>query len=91
VFSCANNVLFSPSSLPSGIKEYVKQMNIVAYGFDVDCAGPDNCKLKDDFLGEWWVYLFVCFMLLFASLLFFFVSCDERKKKLKTNLYFCLG
>lgn len=34
-----------------GIKEYIKQTNIVAYGFDVDCQGPDNCKLKDDFLG----------------------------------------
>jgi len=34
-----------------GIKEYVKSANIVAYGFDVDCAGTDNCKLKDDFLG----------------------------------------
>lgn len=34
-----------------GIKEYVKATNIVAYAFDVDCAGTDNCKLKDDFLG----------------------------------------
>lgn len=47
-------------SIP-GIKEYVKQQNIVAYGFDVDCAGPDNCKLKDDFLGAlvWCFCLFL--------------------------------
>ena len=34
-----------------GVAEYVKKMNVVAYGFEVDCAGTDNCKLKDDFLG----------------------------------------
>ena len=34
-----------------GVLQYVKDTNVVAYGFDVDCDGPDNCKLKDDFLG----------------------------------------
>lgn len=34
-----------------GVEDYLKQMNVVAYGFDVDCAGNDNCKLKDEFLG----------------------------------------
>lgn len=34
-----------------GVQQYVKDTNVVAYGFDVDCDGPDNCKLKDDFLG----------------------------------------
>ncbi len=34
-----------------GVENYLKETNVVAYGFDVDCQGPDNCKLKDDFLG----------------------------------------
>eukprot|EP01035_Chromulina_nebulosa_P023224 gene23224-30104_t len=34
-----------------GVLQYVKDTKVVAYGFDVDCDGPDNCKLKDDFLG----------------------------------------
>jgi len=34
-----------------GVKEYLQETNVVAYGFDVDCQGTDNCKLKDDFLG----------------------------------------
>lgn len=34
-----------------GVKEYLIETNVVAYGFDVDCQGTDNCKLKDDFLG----------------------------------------
>jgi hypothetical protein len=36
-----------------GVKEYVVKTGVVAYGFEVDCAGKDNCRLKDDFLG--WV------------------------------------
>jgi hypothetical protein len=34
-----------------GVKDYLVQTNVVSYGFDVDCQGTDNCKLKDDFLG----------------------------------------
>lgn len=34
-----------------GVKEYVQQQRVVAYAFDVDCQGPDNCRLQDDFLG----------------------------------------
>ena len=34
-----------------GVQQYIKDTKVVAYGFDVDCQGPDNCKLKDDFLG----------------------------------------
>ena len=37
--------------MKSGVQQYVKDTKVVAYGFDVDCDGPDNCKLKDDFLG----------------------------------------
>jgi hypothetical protein len=37
--------------MKSGVEQYLKDTHVVAYGFDVDCAGPDNCKLKDDFLG----------------------------------------
>lgn len=31
--------------------EYLIKMNVIAYSFDVDCKGVDNCKMKDDFLG----------------------------------------
>ena len=34
-----------------GVAAYLEKMNVVAYGFDVDCKGKDNCKLRDDFLG----------------------------------------
>lgn len=34
-----------------GVKSYLQETQVVAYGFDVDCIGKDNCKLKDEFLG----------------------------------------
>lgn len=34
-----------------GVSGYIKETNIVAYAFDVDCEGKDNCKLQDNFLG----------------------------------------
>jgi hypothetical protein len=34
-----------------GVADYVKQKGVVAYGFEVDCKGKDNCKLMDEFLG----------------------------------------
>eukprot|EP01035_Chromulina_nebulosa_P019856 gene19856-25807_t len=34
-----------------GVEKYLQETNVIAYGFDVDCVGKDNCKLKDDFLG----------------------------------------
>jgi hypothetical protein len=34
-----------------GVEAYLKETNVVAYGFDVDCQGTDNCKLRDEFLG----------------------------------------
>lgn len=34
-----------------GVKDYLQKTNVVAYGFEVDCQGVDNCRLKDDFLG----------------------------------------
>jgi hypothetical protein len=37
--------------MKTGVKEYITEANILAYAFDVDCAGPDNCKLQNDFLG----------------------------------------
>lgn len=40
-----------PEQMKPGVEEYVKQTNVVAYAFDVDCAGKDNCRLKNDFLG----------------------------------------
>jgi len=40
-----------PSQMKPGVEKYLKAKNVVAYGFDVDCKGSDNCKLKDEFLG----------------------------------------
>lgn len=40
-----------PEKMKPGVQAYIKEMNVVAYAFDVDCAGIDNCRLKDDFLG----------------------------------------
>lgn len=40
-----------PEKMKTGVEEYVKETGVVAYGFEVDCAGADNCKLKDEFLG----------------------------------------
>jgi hypothetical protein len=34
-----------------GVQQYVQDTNVVAYEFDVDCKGKDQCKLKDEFLG----------------------------------------
>ena len=34
-----------------GVEEYLKEKHVLAYAFDVDCKGKDNCKFKDDFLG----------------------------------------
>lgn len=34
-----------------GVSQYIKDTNIVAYAFDVDCEGKDNCRLQEAFLG----------------------------------------
>ncbi len=40
-----------PEKMKPGVAEYLQKTDCVAYGFDVDCRGKDDCKLKDDFLG----------------------------------------
>jgi len=40
-----------PDQMKPGVKDYVIKTDVVAYAFEVDCDGPDNCKLKKDFLG----------------------------------------
>jgi len=40
-----------PAQMKPGLEDYLKATNVVAYAFEVDCLGPDNCKLKDEFLG----------------------------------------
>ena len=40
-----------PSQMHAGVEKYLKETNVVAYGFEVDCLGKDNCKLRDEFLG----------------------------------------
>jgi hypothetical protein len=39
------------AKMKKGVEEYLKSTGVVAYGFDVDCEGKDNCKLQDEFLG----------------------------------------
>jgi hypothetical protein len=40
-----------PSQMKPGVEAYVKKADVVAYAFDVDCKGTDNCQLKEEFLG----------------------------------------
>jgi hypothetical protein len=40
-----------PEKMKPGVGAYMKETKVVAYGFEVDCEGTDNCKLKDEFLG----------------------------------------
>ncbi len=40
-----------PEKMKPGVGEYLQKTDCVAYGFDVDCQGKDNCKLRDDFFG----------------------------------------
>jgi len=40
-----------PKQMKPGVEKYVQETNVVAYGFDVDCKGTDNCRLRDEFLG----------------------------------------
>ena len=40
-----------PPQMKPGVEQYVTDTEVVAYAFDVDCAGKDNCRLKKEFLG----------------------------------------
>jgi hypothetical protein len=40
-----------PKKMKRGLEKYLIEKEVVAYAFDVDCAGKDNCKLQDEFLG----------------------------------------
>jgi len=40
-----------PTKMKPGVEKYIQQTKVVAYGFDVDCKGKDNCRFMDDFLG----------------------------------------
>jgi DNA polymerase III gamma/tau subunit len=39
------------NQMKPGVEAYLKEQQVVSYAFEVDCAGPDNCKLRDEFLG----------------------------------------
>lgn len=50
----AEDIVLAVSPVPKmkpGVEQYLRDTNVVAYGFDVDCKGPDNCRLQDEFLG----------------------------------------
>ena len=38
-------------SMKPGVENYLKSKRVLSYGFDVQCAGPDNCRFVDSFLG----------------------------------------
>eukprot|EP01036_Dinobryon_divergens_P039363 gene39363-51875_t len=40
-----------PNQMKPGVEKYLQETYVVSYGFEVDCQGKDNCKLKDEFLG----------------------------------------
>ena len=40
-----------PAKMKPGVEEYLQKMKVIAYAFEVDCEGKDNCKFKDEFLG----------------------------------------
>lgn len=40
-----------PEKMKPGVSAYLKATKVLAYSFDVDCAGKDNCKMQDAFLG----------------------------------------
>ena len=40
-----------PAKMKPGVEKYIQQTKVVAYGFDVDCKGKDNCRFLDEFLG----------------------------------------
>lgn len=39
------------SKMKPGVNDYLQKTQTLAYEFDVDCQGTDNCKLQDAFLG----------------------------------------
>jgi hypothetical protein len=54
-FGYADDIVLAvspPDQMKPGVLEYVQETNVVAYAFDVDCAGKDNCRLRKDFLGS---------------------------------------
>ena len=40
-----------PEKMQPFVYEYLQEMHVISYAFDVDCQGKDNCKFKDEFLG----------------------------------------
>ena len=40
-----------PREMKPGVEAYLESQGVLAYGFEVDCKGKDNCRLKDEFLG----------------------------------------
>lgn len=53
-FGYAEDIVLAVSpeeKMKNGVKDYLIKTNVVAYGFEVDCQGTDNCKLRDEFLG----------------------------------------
>jgi hypothetical protein len=40
-----------PEKMKPGVGNYLESEKVVAYGFDVECQGKDNCKFVDNFLG----------------------------------------
>lgn len=39
------------ATMKPGVAEYLQKKNVLSYAFDVECAGKDNCRFTDSFLG----------------------------------------
>jgi len=40
-----------PDKMKPNVEKYLSDMHVLAYAFEVDCKGKDNCRFKDEFLG----------------------------------------
>lgn len=38
-------------TMKPGVEQYLKDKHVLSYAFDVECAGKDNCRFTDSFLG----------------------------------------
>jgi len=39
------------ATMKPGVEAYLKEKEVLSYAFDVECAGKDNCRFTDSFLG----------------------------------------
>jgi hypothetical protein len=53
-FGFTEDIVFAVSTVATmkpGVEAYLKSKEVLSYGFDVECAGSDNCRFTEAFLG----------------------------------------